>query len=289
MNILDLPGPEFLAVFWALAIVGLCWAWWRERREVLSATDLATLRHAIVDPYCYACLRGWGREAAVVAVFTVLERGWVHMDAKKRLTVTGAGLSAGSQAVGIEGQALVAARASTPLWRALGEIADSGPVKAYKTALRRLNLIGAVPLPNMLCVVLLLDALAAVKFNHAVSNGHHNVGFLVISAWVLSIGYLLMVNAKGPANARGRQLLRDRKTLLAGLQDHADVLERKPGNETVIWLAAVFGAAGLPPDLYPQLKVLHLIGQRRDGAGSGGCGSGGGGGGGGCGGCGGGH
>jgi uncharacterized protein (TIGR04222 family) len=70
MNLFDLPGPQFLGLYIALAIAVTYGLWWKRRQLELQATAVPRLD----DPYQLAMLRQGPREVAGLAMLTLIDR-----------------------------------------------------------------------------------------------------------------------------------------------------------------------------------------------------------------------
>ncbi len=284
MNPFDLPGPEFLVFYVVLiaAVLGLLYA------AIRNAEDGSPPVLPLRNPYQIAWLRGGNREAARIAVLSLIDRGLVEL--------------AGSQITAKNG----VRRSSNHLERAILSQCETIPVEVgniardptvegicdrYRTELEGLHLAAdraALAYRWRLYIVAaaVLLCVALIKIAIALDRGRSNIGFLVVLAVVGPLGALILVHRR--RTRLGDRMLRDLRRLFHRLRTRASTIRRGTMTNDVILLAAVFGFGALP-SLYSDVQRAYAS-TGGDGGGSS-CGSSGGGsgcgGGGGCGGCGG--
>ena len=82
MNLFDLPGPQFLGLYIALAIAVTYGLWWKRRQLELQATAVPRLD----DPYQLAMLRKGPREVAGLAMLTLIDRKLIVLSGTDKLT-----------------------------------------------------------------------------------------------------------------------------------------------------------------------------------------------------------
>src|SRR5262245_17598411 len=88
MNPLDLPGPQFLALYFCLALVAIAlstWIVWAAR----PPNDEPPAEAMELDPYETAFLAGQEEQAAHAAIARLLQRGTLTLNEEKRLKVGG--------------------------------------------------------------------------------------------------------------------------------------------------------------------------------------------------------
>jgi uncharacterized protein (TIGR04222 family) len=307
MNPFDLPGPEFLVFYLALAVgVHLLF---KPLAHLLSESSSGRgggfpfdLRGA--DPYLIAYLRGQSNETARVAILSLLDRGLL--------------IAAGGLLTAVPG---AAEQVHRPLEREVLRMFESpaGPALIYRDAasiyryaafekaceglkseLAKLELIPDVDL-SLLRVGSLaaLVGVAYAKVKIALDRGHYNIGFLVVLAIIASIA---MLARKTPSRTRkGDAALDELRSNFAQLKERAAEIELGGGSRDLALLAAIFGVTALAGEALARAQVLFPAAIKNQGAAGSSCGAsscgtsscsggsscGGGGCGGGCGGCGG--
>ncbi len=272
MNPFDLRGPEFLAFYVAYLVVlflGVKVVW----RIATSRKDTPLPRH----PYEIAFLRGGAREAAKVAVLSLLRSRVVfkpddiHYFADKYGAM---GLTEPlDRSVVQHFQTYV-----VPDQRKLTELAET-VAPHYKQRLAALGLWAsgrgnAARLLTMFGLFAAIWIVAGMKMWIAFDRGHTNVGFLIILGSLSTFGALAWMMPETRTAAGDKAL-----ATLRSLNKNAN------GAGDFIYYAAVFGAATVALEGNPFYGEPGSGGS--DGSGGGSCG-GSDGGGGGCGGCGGG-
>lgn len=278
MNPFDLRGPEFLVfyvVYIAVLFLGVKVVW----KIATARKDPPLPRH----PYEIAFLRGGAREAAKVAVLSLLQsrvvfktdktRYFAHQREARNLT------EPLDRSVVQHFQRYV-----VPDQAKLIELAEA-VAPHYKQRLVALGLWASgrrnvARLLTMLGLFAAIWIVAGMKMSIAFDRGHSNVGFLIGIASIATFGALaFMVPAEGRTIAGDEAL-----ATLRALNKNAG------GAGDLVFYAAIFGAAAVALEGNPFYDESAAHGSGGSGGGScGGSGSGGdGGGGGGCGGCGGG-
>jgi uncharacterized protein (TIGR04222 family) len=289
-NPFDLPGPQFLLFYGVLGVavtivaVVLRRGW---ERPDLPARPLS-------DYLEIAFLRGGAAEATLVAILTLVDRGVLALSGDDSVVV---------------GDSEAARRLTRPSERAIAERATSAstvstlaghagvvhavtaecepelvrrgllPTRTQRGARHRLWLIAAA----------ILIVVAGTKIAVALSRGRTNVWFLVVLTILFLLATLMACHPRWtPA---GKTLVKDMRTLFAGLKERAASPQPPRGGSDLALLAAVFGVSAVLPiypdarKLFPQASASDDGGSASSGCGSS-CGSSCGGGGGGCGGCG---
>lgn len=288
----NLPGPEFLALFFVLACAAGWLAWFLRRQW--DPEPLAS--EPIHDPYLLAFLCGGRAHMLRVAVLSLIDRELLQVRGDV-LRTAGAGC--------VE-------KSSRPLDKAILESylspAQAGQMFKHPEILtlaagyeqqlveqllvpdgtlkrRRRLLFGAIALP--------LLALAVIKIIVAVTHNHYNITFLII----LSIVSLIVIfKLSSPFRTRaGTAAVRQARERFVGLKSRGESLRLHELTNELVLLAAVYGMAAVPESVASVMKPIKMYQETSTGSSCGsGCGGGGGGGGcggggcgGGCGGCGG--
>ena len=288
-NPLDLPGPQFLALY-ALVGVAVLYIMWMAQA---SGEAGPPPRIDLSDPYRLACLRGGVAEAVRVAVVSLIDRGLLVHEGN----TVGAVPRLREPTSPFE-QAIVRACARPhPITQLVGDATVAAAAARYEAELAQMALLPddatrAARRRRLAIAVAILIALSAAKIVVALSRGRTNVGFLVL----LTIVFVVVATriTRAVRTARGNALLADVRRLFQRLRDRAG--ELRPGQATadLALAAAVFGVAVLPGDRFDYVQRLFPKARSSTSSACGSscgssCGGGGGGGcGGGCGGCGGG-
>ncbi|HTD29386.1 MAG TPA: TIGR04222 domain-containing membrane protein [Xanthomonadaceae bacterium] len=288
MNPFDLHGFAFL-FFYLLAGIGTLWglrAWIRflERGDGTSRQDMS-------DPYLIAYLRAGHNEALRVATVALIDRGL--LDAKDQTLST-----RNADAVELVQRPIEKAilkRYLTPgkAFEIFKDEAAIGSCTAYRRLLEDKRMIAdgstyVKRLPWVLIAIGLLIMITLVKVDMALSQGRHNVGFLIVLTLVFAFSVFVIWGKRRTAS--GDATLADLRALFARLKDRAGALRAGGETNEAALLTAVFGLAALPTMMFPFTRNLYPSGSTNGsscGASGSSCGSsscGGGCGGGGCGG-----
>jgi uncharacterized protein (TIGR04222 family) len=295
MNIFDMRGPEFLALYLLASVIGLSILYVVSRRAPPQRSRLPTgeARRQLRDPYLLAFLRGGALETLQTVAFSLSERKLLSISKKSLIA------SAERDAVRAVTHPLeVAVLAECASLRGIGKLLHDKRLKRmaedYGAPLKECGLIAdeaeyARRLPTFLAVAGALLAMTVIKIRVALQGGHSNIVFLVMLTALALIVAVVMFRRR--RTSAGDRALADQRTLFAQLKRQAKRLAAGGATNEAVLIAAAFGLAALPGAAYPFADAVHRQTQASAGGaacGSGGGGSGSGGGGGGCGGCGGG-
>jgi len=293
-NPFDLRGPAFLAFYTILGItVNLLLRFLLLEKEKNSPDS----RRVCTDPYKLASLRAGANEALRIVIFSLIDRGL--------LKASGAEIAAEQQAKDMVRRPVeqkVVAFFSKPR-QALDIFTDPTIVEAGKEYCRELASEGLIAdsttMENrrgmVLIALLSLLGISTIKIWVAITQGRHNIAFLII----LTLVFVLWAIAtwRRERTGAGDEVLRVARQRFKPLMDRAASI--RPGGMTndAAFLAGLFGLAALPSAYFPYVTTLFpkVAATSGDSGYSGGCGDGGGssggcgggGCGGGCGGCGG--
>lgn len=285
--ILDLRGPEFLALYIAIGGCVLLLARARmnaaERGDVVAPIDLK-------EPLTIAYLRGGGAEVLRVAAFSLVDRGLLLFDGRTLCAKSKVADSLVRRP--LEKALLQRLAVATTTRHLLGDTALRSACEQYAQPLRDRSLVAstatyAARRPIFLLGAAILGGLAGVKMIVALNRGHTNVGLLAVFA-LLGLALLFQMYRR-ERTARGDQALANLKVLLAGRKSQSHRIKAGGTSDDALLLAAVYGFAVLPTESFPYLARLFPKGSSSSSSCGSSCGGGCGGGGcgGGCGGCGG--
>ncbi len=255
MNPFQLTGFSFL-LFYVLLGIAVLWGLHLAIRQLESAG--ATPKQNMTDPYLIAHLRAGANEALRVATVALLDRGL--------LTASGTNLSAKNS------KAFAAAQ--RPIEKAIlhhyaksaesHKIFSDAPAKAacnvYDNTLKTQGLIADAGtyvkrLPLVAIGLAILVGTAWTKINIAFSQGRHNVGFIVVLAFIFSI--VALVIWKRRRTGAGDAMLADLRSLFSRLKDRAKTLRAGGATNEAALLAAVFGLSALAASNFPFLETLY--------------------------------
>ncbi len=289
--IADMPGPEFL-FFYAVVAAGILLAcWWRMRRADPTAALPPLPVPSRPDPYEVAYLRGNDSEVTRLALFSLLEQGFLRVTETKwfwpwveqRIELVpghpGPGrLSPPERAVFDQ---LTVPQTPEEIFKS-SEI--SARVKehcsSYDSRFASEQLTGLPEaVPTALWIQLagssLIVGLGGYKLLVALSRGHHNVSFLIY----MGLFALIMLNgicSSPRLSARGEQYLKQLQLAFEQQKQFAPQLQP----DHLPLLVGLYGSEVLSGTAYAQYTPLFSAKSAGGGCGDGGCGGG-------CGGCGG--
>jgi uncharacterized protein (TIGR04222 family) len=293
MNIFDMRGPEFLALYLFASVVGLIGLYVMTKRAASQREQpSADARRLLRDPYLLAFLRGGAKQTLQTVAFSLSERGLLSFS-NKRLQASGGQGAAPAVTQPLEVAVLVECASPRGIGKLLGDKRLKAMAEDLGVSLKTAGLLADAEeysrrLRAFLAIVGTLLAVAVIKLNVALEGGHTNIGGLVVLALIVLVAGIAMTRRR--RTAAGNRALADQQTLFAQLRGRVKTLEAGGATNEAVYIAAAFGLAALPGVAYPFADSM----QRESQAGGAGCGaaSGGGGGGGdggaGCGGCGGG-
>ena len=253
MNPFDLPGPEFLGFYLALAaIVILGSVLWRRAAEAGSAP-----RIDLADPYLIAYLRGGANEMLCVGLVSLIDRGL--------LAVNGTQIQRAPNATPNS--------VRRPIEKALLEIYEKPGTATsifddpglkpicdeHKETLERNGLlpdagVAQARLVRLIFACCLLGGVGVLKIMIALDRGRTNIQFLVILI-IVALGVAIKF-ASPRLTEKGATLLADIRTLYAGLKDRAYSI--RPGGATLdaLMLTAAFGMGALAGEDFAYTRTL---------------------------------
>lgn len=294
MNMFDMRGPEFLAVYLLASVVGLTVLWVVSRRA-LSQTQLpsADARRLLRDPYLLAYLRGGAQQTLQTVAFSLSERGLLSVS-KYGLIAGGSHGASHSVTHPLEHAVLAECQSLRGIGKQLRGKRLKRTAEEYAAPLKEWGLIAddaeyARRLPAFLAVAGVLLAITAIRIRVALQGGHTNIAFLVLLTVVALV--VASVIFRRRRTRAGDRALADQRTLFTPLKGRVKQLAAGGAIQEAVLIAATFGLAALPGAAYPFVDAELRNAQNGAAAGGGSAGGGGGDGGGsgaGCGGCGGG-
>jgi uncharacterized protein (TIGR04222 family) len=264
MNVFDLPGPEFLQLYFAFgAVVGIAaWAFlWAASRGGGRLPPLLT------DPFQIAWLRGGPLEAARIAVVSLVDRGL--------LQVTGSRMTATSQRP--RGLHPIESAVLANCFNTGGDAAKVLSAASVRAACRKasepLIRLGLAPSDEtqrrrVLVAVfagLLVVGVGFIKLVVAIQRGRSNVAFLIV-LMIVAAAFFFWVSRPRWRTGQGKRMLADLHRLLSGRRSG---VRGKPKTSELMLFAAAFGLTGLSG--YAALQAAYA-GTRPQSSGSN-CGS----------------
>jgi len=271
VNPFELTGLDFLLFYVALGAVLLGgMVWWR--RSGPSAGERPGPRMAD-DPYRIAYLRAGAHEAVKVATVSLIDRGLLLLN--KDTLVTRDKASEAMAQRRIERELL--RQYSVP---AKFDRSVSAPLLAvcedYRKELLEYGLLpdASERLQGWIVaatVIACLVTTTVIKVQIALSQGRHNLGFLIALTVIFS--FLAAKLAATHATVRGQAVLADLRNLFARLKARARTIRAGGESNEAALLAAVFGLQMLPGENFPFIRILYPP-NNGGGDGGSGCGSG---------------
>lgn len=255
MNPFALHGFAFL-FFYLLVGVAVLWA----MRAVMRAQETADTREVprMTDPYLIACLRAGKNEALRVATVSLLDRGLLVQSGEEIKTKSGNAL--GMVQRPLEKAVLTKFRAAAGAHELFKDTAAIKACDGYTKVLRSYGLVAdartyaARSWPALAALAVLLGVSAA-KINIALSEGRHNIGFLIALMGIFSVLALYWWFRR--LTARGTNTIADLQELFSRLKQRKSRLRQGGETNEVALLAAVFGLSALSPADFPFLEKLY--------------------------------
>jgi uncharacterized protein (TIGR04222 family) len=255
MNPFTLHGFAFL-LFYAVLAAGVLVSLYTVLRR-LETADPQPLP-PLTDPYLIACLRADANEAMRVATVALLDRNLLQaigedVKSKNRQTMEMVQrplekailkkfqVAAGAHEIFKDSDAKKACAAYAKVLKSYGLIANAG------LYLRRLT--------PMLIALAILIGVAGIKIQIALSEGHDNIGFLLILAVVACLFAahrgLRRITTRGDNTVAGLQ------QLFLRLKQRSSALPKGGETNEMAMLAGVFGLSALSASDYPFLEKLY--------------------------------
>jgi uncharacterized protein (TIGR04222 family) len=265
LNPLDLRGPEFLALYVGLLLLGSLFVRAVRRSWESTAGNFDLLAE---DPYKLAALRGDTLELVMVSVVSMTERDLVETlggrlflkdpeaRQKVRRPLDKAVLSRLDMAGAGPNRDLTGGRT-------LGELSQDGVVCSECRAIEA-QLMADGYLPDTTCIrnrhllawstTAVLWLLGLTKLLVALERGHHNVGFLVLLLTATPIVMHFLIRPRRTAS--GDEALARAQDWYSRLRDNRASLQVGGSSGELTCLAAVYGLTMLPPAMAALLPPI---------------------------------
>jgi uncharacterized protein (TIGR04222 family) len=275
MNPFDLPGPQFLIFYIALA-VGVHVLFKPLARLITERSPGPgsgfpfDLRNA--DPYLIAYLRGQSNETARVAIISLLDRGLLKFEDGFLVAVPGA---VDQVRRPLEREGLWAFQRPAQAALIFRNGAFDKACEGLRNELARLELIpdssGQARL-FLLRVGLLavLVGVALAKILIAFERGHYNVVYLIMLTIIASIA--LMKRKALLRTRKGDAALAELRSNFASLKQRAADIELGGGSRDLPMLAAIFGITALGGAALAQAQDLFPVAVKYQGVAGSSCG-----------------
>ncbi len=253
MNPFALHGPAFLAFYAVVGVVGIgIQFFWTRLQESLGFMPQLQM----TDPYQIAYLRGGRAEALRVAAFSLLDRGLLQGGRTTLVAEQGAHKQVRRpiekavlevfRSPGRVGDLESDARAIEACRQYRDTLEDFGLVAGGATFMRRL--------PPLLIAAIAVVFVGMLKLAIALSEGRHNIGFLILM--MIAFSALAILIFRRHRTKRGDDMMADLKTMFGRLRARADTLREGGATNEAALLAAVFGLSELSPGRFPAMRAL---------------------------------
>jgi len=267
-NPFALTGFHFLAFYAALGIF-INWGlrYWIRRQE----TRIEWHKPQMTDPYQIAFLRAGDKEALRIATIALIDRGLLTIVDETLHTKSDAATELVNRP--IEKAILKHYSHSDRVDSIFNSTYVSTPCKEYQTMLEQRGLLAddatyVQRFTPMMTAVAILLLVTVTKIMIALSQGRHNLIFLIIFTIVACLG--VYAAYKKPITGQGEFLLEDLKRLFSSLRLRAKTIPAGGQTNEAALLAAIFGITVLPAAAFPFVNKLYP--QKSDSGGSS-CGS----------------
>jgi uncharacterized protein (TIGR04222 family) len=265
-NPFALHGLDFL-IFYAVVgvgLVGLQFFWTRIEESRGLPPQLQ-----MTDPYQIAYLRAGAPAALRVVALSLVDRGLLSAGGTTLMAEPNS-----EQMVRrpIEKAVLRLYRTSDTAKAMLSDSRTRDACQEYEDTLQSFGLVAgkeafARRLPSLLSATVPLVFIGALKINLALSEGRHNIGFLIML--MLVFGAICAGIFRRRRTKLGDDMMADLRLMFGRLRDRADTLRQGGATNEAALLAAVFGLGALPLERFPAMHAL----KRTNSSTSSGCGS----------------
>ena len=253
MNPFELHGFAFLFFYIVLGVVTLIALrfWFKFSEPAKSALPKFN------DPYLIAYLRGGEDEAIKVATISLADRGLLKMDGDKlkrkysdkdlaQREIEQAILKACARpAEGSDVLKDADAKRACDAYKKL--LVDAGLLAGSATFSQRLVGVGAA--------ALVLLGTAGYKIQLALSQGRHNIGFLIMLAILFTV--ILFAVWRVRRTGAGDAAVADMKQLFKRLKDRASNLKSGGQTNELAMLIGVFGLSAVSASAFPIIEKIY--------------------------------
>jgi uncharacterized protein (TIGR04222 family) len=252
MNPFALHGPAFLAFYAAVGVaaIGIQYFWTRLQESLVEMPPLQ-----MTDPYQIAYLRGGRAEALKVVAFSLIDRGLLNGSGRTLVAEPGADKQVRRA---IEKSVLWVFRKPEHASAMQSHARAIEACQQYRDTLQDHGLIAGVAsfarLVPFLIATMAVVFVGALKLFIALSEGRHNVGFLI--ALMIAFSVLAILILQRHRTKRGDDMMADLRMMFGRLRDRADTLRQGGATNEAALLAAVFGISELSPAQFPALRAL---------------------------------
>jgi uncharacterized protein (TIGR04222 family) len=299
-NLLDfidsMPGPMFLLLYGTVILTTFVGCMlWRSFWEPRSDADLPPIPKA-PDPYAIAFLRGGENEVARLAVFHLLQQGYLEMPESVLKRKIARSPDAPEKRPESSIERLVLLHFSTPRYpnQIFGDLTSTVQrhCNEYRRQFEQDGLMTTAAMKNASLVGLMASlaiilGLGGFKLIDALNEGRSNVGFLIAMA-IVSCIILVFICVHRGVTRLGRRYLEEVQREFADLRAFDEEIKMSASKtaSTGFLAMGIYGASVLVGTQYSYvITALEKVASKGGGLGTGGGGCGGGGcGGGGCGG-----
>ena len=255
MNPFALQGFSFLGFY---LIIGIIVVWCYRAWILKTENDNAPTTPTLTDPYLIAHLRAGEAEALRVATVALLDRGMLNAHGEDLKAKNSETISLAKRP--IEKAILKHYQRKGEAHAIFKDVGAKQACAAYQKELQTQGMLAdsGVYLRRLLPLIVALGALIAVtviKVEIALSQGRHNVGFLITLTIMLGIALLFIWRRR--LTGRGEAMLDDLRDLFSRLKTRAKALRAGGQTNEAALLAAVFGLAALPTAGFPFMEKLY--------------------------------
>jgi uncharacterized protein (TIGR04222 family) len=210
----------------------------------------------MTDPYQIAYLRGGQAEALRVVAFSLIDRGLLQGGATTLVAEMGAEKQVRRP---IEKAVLQVFRSPGTAREMQSDRRTIDACRQYRDTLEDHGLVAggatfARRLPALLVAALAVVFVGLLKLFIALSEGRHNVGFLILM--MIGFSAVAIWIFRRHRTKRGDDMMADLRMMFARLRDRGNTLREGGATNEAALLAAVFGLSELSPAHFPAMRAL---------------------------------